>query len=154
MEPKKFHNSGSVQTTISENVTRSESNNESKIFRHDKNVKIRAHRADAHPQIDLLPTSDSREERKANGRIIAVCAAIFLIFLGLYQAWIRRTAVVAGVIVPVLIMLLYTTWILYSAKRHKQKMLMDLRECYLLQYRQQTMKEYNRLGRECPTCIC
>ncbi|XP_065086122.1 uncharacterized protein LOC135708109, partial [Ochlerotatus camptorhynchus] len=64
------------------------------------------------------------EERKANGRIIAVCVALFLIFLGLYHAWLRRTAVVAGVIVPVLIMLLYTAWVLYSAKRHKRKMMM------------------------------
>ncbi|XP_021705087.1 uncharacterized protein LOC110677824 [Aedes aegypti] len=80
----------------------------------------RAHQIDSAP----LPVTDSREERKANGRFIAVCVALFLIFLGIYHAWLRRTAVVAGVIVPVLIMLLYTAWVLYSAKRHKRKMMM------------------------------
>ncbi|XP_055586525.1 uncharacterized protein LOC129739146 [Uranotaenia lowii] len=69
-------------------------------------------------------TPDSREERKANGRIVAVCVALFLIFLVLYHAWLRRTAIVAGVMVPVLIMLLYTAWVLYSARRHKRKMML------------------------------
>lgn len=67
-----------------------------------------------------------KEERKANGRIIALCVAVFIIFLMLYHAWIRRTAYAdyIQIIVPVFIMLLYTAWVLYSAKRHKRKMIM------------------------------
>ncbi|XP_055618838.1 uncharacterized protein LOC129763622 [Toxorhynchites rutilus septentrionalis] len=92
-----------------------------KQIHHNKARQIDHHAAVTLP---LSSNMDSREERKANGRIIAVCVAAFLIFLGLYHAWIRRTAVLAGIIVPVLIMLFYTTWVLYSAKRHRQKMLL------------------------------
>ncbi|XP_039446147.1 uncharacterized protein LOC120425627 [Culex pipiens pallens] len=44
----------------------------------------------------------------------------------LYHAWIRRTAYAnhIQIIVPVSIMLSYTAWVLYSAKRHKRKMIL------------------------------
>ena len=62
-----------------------------------------------------------QEERRATGRMVAVIVALLLILLAMYHAWVRRTAVLAGVIVPALIMILYTAWILYSAKKDKKR---------------------------------
>lgn len=47
--------------------------------------------------------------------------ALSLILLSLYHAWIRKTAILASVIIPALIMVLYTAWVLYSAKRDKYR---------------------------------
>lgn len=52
---------------------------------------------------------------------MAVIVALSLILLSCYHAWIRRTAVLASVIIPALIMVLYTAWVLYSAKRDKYR---------------------------------
>lgn len=63
----------------------------------------------------------SQEERRTTGKIVAVIVALSLILLACYHAWIRKTAVLAGVIIPALIMVLYTAWVLYSAKRDKYR---------------------------------
>ena len=55
--------------------------------------------------------------------MIAVLVALGLISVGLYQAYVKKTPVLAGVMLPVLIMVVYGAWVVYSAKRHKQKML-------------------------------
>lgn len=52
---------------------------------------------------------------------MAVIVALSLILLSCYHAWIRKTAVLASVIIPALIMILYTAWVLYSAKRDKYR---------------------------------
>lgn len=64
---------------------------------------------------------NSQEERRTTGRFVAVIVALSLILLALYHAWIRKTAVLASVIIPALIMVLYTAWVLYSAKRDKYR---------------------------------
>ncbi|XP_055841298.1 nucleolar protein 58 [Episyrphus balteatus] len=64
---------------------------------------------------------ESREERKANGRLVAVVVASFVIFLAIYHAWIRKTTVLAGILVPALIMILYGGWVVILAKRDKRK---------------------------------
>lgn len=65
----------------------------------------------------------SREERRATGRLVAVIVALLMIFSGFYQAWIKRIPVLAGVMVPMLIMFLYAGWVLFLAKRDKQRRL-------------------------------
>lgn len=65
-----------------------------------------------------------QEERKATGRMVAVIVAFLLILLAIYHAWIRKIAVLAGVIVPFLIMVLYSAWVIFLAKRDKQRRLL------------------------------
>lgn len=69
----------------------------------------------------------AREERRATGRMVAVIVALVMIFSGFYQAWIKRIPVLAGVMVPMLIMLLYAAWVLFLAKRDKQRRLNQVR---------------------------
>lgn len=47
--------------------------------------------------------------------------AFILILSVLYQAWIRKIPVLAGVTIPALIMLLYAGWVLFLAKKDKQR---------------------------------
>lgn len=67
---------------------------------------------------------NSREERRANGRMVALIVAVSLIFLAIYHAWIRKSPVLAGALVPALIMLLYGGWVLFLAKREKRRRLL------------------------------
>lgn len=69
----------------------------------------------------------AREERRATGRMVAVIVALVMIFSGFYQAWIKRIPVLAGVMVPMLIMLLYAAWVLFLAKRDKRRRLNQVR---------------------------
>ncbi|XP_017156379.1 uncharacterized protein LOC108164910 [Drosophila miranda] len=61
----------------------------------------------------------SREERKANGRLVAVIVCFLVIFLAIYHAWIQDA--LAGVLVPAGIMLSYFAWVVVLAKRDKHK---------------------------------
>ncbi|XP_068159353.1 LOW QUALITY PROTEIN: uncharacterized protein [Drosophila tropicalis] len=63
----------------------------------------------------------SREERKANGRLVAVIVASLVIFLAIYHAWIQNLGAMAGVLVPAGIMLSYGLWVVVLAKRDKHK---------------------------------
>ncbi|XP_030382189.1 uncharacterized protein LOC115629774 [Scaptodrosophila lebanonensis] len=63
----------------------------------------------------------SREERKANGRLVAVILAFLVIFVAIYHAWIRKTAALAGMLVPAGIMISYGAWVVILAKRDKHK---------------------------------
>ncbi|TDG40985.1 hypothetical protein AWZ03_012596 [Drosophila navojoa] len=63
----------------------------------------------------------SREERKANGRLVAVIVAFLVIFMAVYHAWIRKTAALAGMLVPAGIMLSYGAWVVVLAKRDKHR---------------------------------
>lgn len=74
------------------------------------------------PLAPLDPVA-AREERRATGRMCAVIVALLMIFSGFYHAWIKRIPVLAGVMVPALIMLLYAAWVLFLAKREKQRRL-------------------------------
>lgn len=64
-----------------------------------------------------------KEERRTTGRMVAIVAALFLLCIAIYHAWIRKTAILAGVIVPALIIILYAAYIVFLAKREKRRFL-------------------------------
>nr|CAD7408224.1 unnamed protein product [Timema poppensis] len=66
------------------------------------------------------PWSTVKEERRNTGRYVVVIVVAFACLLGLYQACLQQNAVLAGLIVPALIMVIYVAWVLYTA-RHSQK---------------------------------
>lgn len=53
--------------------------------------------------------------------MVALMVAFILILSVLYQAWIRKIPVLAGVTIPALIMILYGGWVLFLAKKDKQR---------------------------------
>lgn len=53
--------------------------------------------------------------------MVAVIVALMMIFSGFYHAWIKKIPVLAGVMVPALIMLLYAAWVIFLAKREKNR---------------------------------
>lgn len=55
--------------------------------------------------------------------MVAVIVALLMIFLGIYHAWIKKIPVLAGVMMPALIMLLYAAWVMFLAKREKMRRL-------------------------------
>lgn len=55
--------------------------------------------------------------------MVAVIGAILLLGLAMYHAWIRKTAVLAGVLVPAAIMILYAAWVIFLTKRDKERFL-------------------------------
>lgn len=55
--------------------------------------------------------------------MVAVIGALMLLGLAMYHAWIRKTAVLAGVIVPAAIMILYAAWVVFLTKRDKKRFL-------------------------------
>ncbi|KNC26485.1 hypothetical protein FF38_08624 [Lucilia cuprina] len=69
-----------------------------------------------------LMEKKNREERKANGRLVAVILASLVIFLAIYHAWIRNPEnKLAGVLVPAVIMLSFGGWVVVLAKRDKAR---------------------------------
>ncbi|XP_017129774.1 uncharacterized protein LOC108147630 [Drosophila elegans] len=64
----------------------------------------------------------SREERKANGRLVAVIVCFLVLFLAVYHACVRKSEnSLAGVLVPAGIMLSYGAWVVVLAKRDKHR---------------------------------
>ncbi|TMW52470.1 hypothetical protein DOY81_002430 [Sarcophaga bullata] len=68
-----------------------------------------------------LMDKKNREERKANGRLVAVVLATLVIFLGAYHAWMKTGGKLAGVLVPAFIMLSFGIWVVVLAKRDKAR---------------------------------
>uniref|UniRef100_A0A034WNZ8 Uncharacterized protein n=1 Tax=Bactrocera dorsalis TaxID=27457 RepID=A0A034WNZ8_BACDO len=68
-----------------------------------------------------LLENKNREERKANGRLIAAIVAFLVIFVGLYNMWLKKANGLAGILVPVIIMVSYGGWVVLLAKRDKQR---------------------------------
>lgn len=62
-----------------------------------------------------------QEERKTTGRLVAIVVALFLLCVAMYQAWVRKTAVVAGVIAPAVLMVLYAAWVVLRASRDEKR---------------------------------
>lgn len=62
-----------------------------------------------------------QEERKANGRLVAVIIASLVIFLTIYHAWIRNSGMLSGIVVPAVIMLSFGVWVIILAKRDKAR---------------------------------
>ncbi|KAL5278646.1 hypothetical protein ACFFRR_003341 [Megaselia abdita] len=74
--------------------------------------------------LKVLNERKSRDERKANGKLIAVIVAFSCIFIAIYHVWnsSRKTALpIAGILVPASIMCLYGGWVVFLAKRDKKK---------------------------------
>ncbi|CAG9585273.1 unnamed protein product [Danaus chrysippus] len=69
------------------------------------------------------PVSSVKEERRRNGRYVAILVGICLFLLAIYHAWVRRIPVVASLVVPALIMFVYVGWVLFTASRDKRKFL-------------------------------
>ncbi|XP_017063684.1 uncharacterized protein LOC108102933 isoform X2 [Drosophila eugracilis] len=63
-----------------------------------------------------------REERKANGRLVAVIVCFLVLFLAVYHACVRKSEnSLAGVLVPAGIMLSYGAWVVVLAKRDRHR---------------------------------
>ncbi|XP_067639604.1 uncharacterized protein [Eurosta solidaginis] len=68
-----------------------------------------------------LLESKNREERKANGRLIAVIVTFLVIFIAFYNTWLKNAKNLAAILMPVLIMISYGGWVVLLAKRDKQR---------------------------------
>lgn len=82
--------------------------------------------------------------------MVAVIVALLMIFLGFYHAWMKKIPVLAGVMVPALIMLLYAAWVMILAKREKRRRLnavsfLNLFDYNRLKYLTHNFKQENQL---------
>nr|CAD7440357.1 unnamed protein product [Timema bartmani] len=83
-------------------------------------------------KITLSPQSSTvKEERRNTGRYVVVIVVACACLLGLYQACLQQNAVLAGLIVPALIMVIYVAWVLYTA-RHSQKQIRSIRPTHII----------------------
>lgn len=72
----------------------------------------------------LLPADPSfspSEERRRTGRYVAVTLVVIACLLGLHHAFVKQNVVLAGLIVPALIMVFYILWVLHTAKKSNCK---------------------------------
>ncbi|XP_069695983.1 uncharacterized protein [Periplaneta americana] len=67
------------------------------------------------------PSITPSEERRRTGRYVAVGLVVIACLLGLHHAFVKQNAVLAGLIVPALIMVFYILWVLHSAKKANHK---------------------------------
>jgi hypothetical protein len=58
-----------------------------------------------------------QEERRRTGRYVAVTLVVIACLLGLHHAFVKQNVVLAGLIVPALIMVFYILWVLRTAKK-------------------------------------
>ncbi|XP_077302933.1 uncharacterized protein LOC143923232 [Arctopsyche grandis] len=84
------------------------------------NIKLNNDENQTNDQLDPMPYS-SAEERRRTGRYVAIIVGISLVCLAMYHAWVRKVPVLASVLVPSLILLLYAAWVLFIASRDKRK---------------------------------
>ncbi|XP_063239232.1 uncharacterized protein LOC134540423 [Bacillus rossius redtenbacheri] len=61
----------------------------------------------------------TKEERRSTGRYVVLVVVVSACVLGLYQACLQHNAVLAGLIVPALIMVMYVAWVLYTARNSR-----------------------------------
>lgn len=94
-----------------------------------------------------LQEIQSREERKANGRLVAVIVAFLVIFMAVYHAWMRKPAELGGMLVPAGIMLTYGAWVVVLAKRdkHRRAMFEKHIEEVALKNKWQTEEKHSRM---------
>jgi len=72
----------------------------------------------------LIPvdsTISPSEERRRTGRYVAVILVVIACLLGLHHAFVKQNVVLAGLIVPALIMVCYILWVLHTAKKASDK---------------------------------
>ncbi|XP_015514413.2 uncharacterized protein LOC124309240 [Neodiprion virginianus] len=72
-------------------------------------------------QNTLRPLASSSDERRRTGRYIAGGTALAVTLLALHHVLMRGSSSLAGIFVPALIMTIYVLWVLYSARRDRQK---------------------------------
>ncbi|XP_021914879.1 uncharacterized protein LOC110827471 [Zootermopsis nevadensis] len=63
------------------------------------------------------PSLSPSEERRRTGRYVAVSLVVIACLLGLHHAFVKQNVVLAGLIVPALIMVFYILWVLHTAKK-------------------------------------
>ncbi|KAG5682265.1 hypothetical protein PVAND_011629 [Polypedilum vanderplanki] len=66
-------------------------------------------------------TEKAREERKQTGRSIAIIIFLSLMCLALYHVIQRKTTILAGVLVPALILFAYTFFVIHISNRDKKR---------------------------------
>ncbi|XP_070500968.1 uncharacterized protein [Chironomus tepperi] len=66
-------------------------------------------------------TEIAREERKQTGRSIAIIIFLSLMCLALYHVIQRKTTILAGVLVPALILFTYTFFVIHISSRDKKR---------------------------------
>lgn len=72
----------------------------------------------------LIPvdsTMSPSEERRRTGRYVAAILVVIACLLGLHHAFVKQNVVLAGLIVPALIMVFYILWVLRTAKKASGK---------------------------------
>ncbi|XP_043254002.1 uncharacterized protein LOC122398327 [Colletes gigas] len=72
---------------------------------------------------DTLDTVTTTEEQRRTGRYIAGGALLAVTLLALHHVLLRDTSTITGVCIPLIIMVSYIVWILYSAHRDRRKAL-------------------------------
>ncbi|XP_023721077.1 uncharacterized protein LOC111871910 [Cryptotermes secundus] len=68
------------------------------------------------------PSFSPSEERRRTGRYVAVTLVVIACLLGLHHAFVKQNVVLAGLIVPALIMVFYVLWVLHTAKKSNCKL--------------------------------
>ncbi|KAL7038871.1 hypothetical protein ACKWTF_009723 [Chironomus riparius] len=66
-------------------------------------------------------TEIAREERKATGRSIAIIIFLSLMCLALYHVIQKKTTILAGVLVPAMILFTYTFFVIHISSRDKKR---------------------------------
>lgn len=88
-------------------ITSTDSENSSKTFHHKSNFYF---------SFFFL----FQEERQRTGRYLAVGLTLIMLFIAFYHTIMRQTPVLAGLLPPAIIMVLYILWLLYFAKKRKR----------------------------------
>ncbi|CAO1413296.1 unnamed protein product [Diamesa hyperborea] len=69
----------------------------------------------------LIDPDEARQEKQATGKLIAVTIVVLVSILAIHKLVVKRAAVLAGVLVPAAILLLYTIYMIYSNKQEKRQ---------------------------------
>lgn len=62
-----------------------------------------------------------QEERRTTGRLVAIVAALFLLCIALYQAWIQNSTILASFLAPAVLMMMYAVWVVVMADYEKKR---------------------------------
>ncbi|CRK96620.1 CLUMA_CG009880, isoform A [Clunio marinus] len=93
----------------------------SKAHRKDSPNKEKNHELSDEEQKLEEGTEKAREERKATGRSIAIIIFLSLMCLALYHVIKKKTTILAGVLVPALILFTYTFFVIHISNRDKKR---------------------------------
>lgn len=69
----------------------------------------------------LVDPDKAKQEKQATGKMIVATIVVLVIILAINKIVVKKAAVLAGVLVPAGILLLYTVWVIYSNKQAKKQ---------------------------------